>query len=115
MFRYVFVFWLGAAFGPSTFYLPQQDLAGALARSEALYYEARFSESIALLTPVEESLQSAPDSVQEKANVKFQLALGYFALNEAAKAKSKIAEMCTLDPKCSIDSQKYPPKVVTFF
>src|SRR5262245_56448333 len=115
MFRYVFIFWLAAAPGPSRTFPVQEDARAILVRSEALYYEEKFSESIALLTQLDRKLPSSPDVLQQKTSLKLQLALGYFALNDIAKAKSTIAEMCALDSKCAIDPEKYPPKVLSFF
>ena len=115
MFRYVFVFWLAAMFGPSSFSPLQEDVGAVLARSEALYYEAKYTESIAVLTALDNSLKSSTVSVEQKAKVKFQLALAYFAMNEVGKAKAHIGDMCALNPKCSIDPQNYPPKVLALF
>ena len=73
-----------------------------LSRAEALYYEAKFNDAIALLTPFDESLKADAGRIKERTSVKLQLALGYLALkNELDKAKSNFVEMCTLDSECS--------------
>lgn len=86
-----------------------------LSRAEALYYEAKFNDAIALLTPFDESLKADAGRIKERTSVKLQLALGYLALNELDKAKSNFVEMCTLDSECSMNADQYPPKVRTLF
>jgi hypothetical protein len=112
--RYGLIFWLVIALGPSVFRPRQDDIDAQLNRSEELYYEAKFKESVDLLTALERSIQSGPDDLQ-KVRIKLQLALGYFALEDVKSARSHFAQMCALDPKCSIDAEKYPPKVVSLF
>jgi tetratricopeptide (TPR) repeat protein len=93
----------------------KQDVNEVLARSETLYYDASFKEALDLLVPLDQSLRSEPGHLQEKGRVKLQLALVYVALEDNAKAKAVLGEMCALGPDSSIDKQKYPPKVVTLF
>jgi tetratricopeptide (TPR) repeat protein len=113
--RYGLIFWLVFAQGPSELRPRQADIDAQLNRSEELYYEAKFKESVDLLTALDKSIQSRPDDVPQKVRLKLQLALGYFALDDVKSARSYFAEMCALDPKCSIDDEKYPPKVVSLF
>jgi tetratricopeptide (TPR) repeat protein len=113
--RYGLIFWLVIAQGPSEFRLRQEDIAATLNHSEELYYEAKFKESVDLLTALDKSIQSRPDDLPQAVRLKLQLALGYFALDDVKSARSHFAEMCALDPKCSIDVEKYPPKVVSLF
>src|SRR5262249_6126984 len=94
---------------------PKQDVGEVLTRSEALYYDANFKEALRLLVPLDQALQSEPGHLQEKGRVKLQLALVYVALDDVGKAKATFGEMCSLGTECSIDTQKYPPKVVTLF
>jgi tetratricopeptide (TPR) repeat protein len=115
MFRYRLIFCLVAALGPSALQSRQSDIDAQLNRSEELYYEAKFKESVDLLTALEKSIQSRPADLPQKVRLKLQLALGYFALDDVKGARSRFAEMCALDPKCSIDLEKYPPKVVSLF
>jgi hypothetical protein len=115
MLRYGLIFWLVAALGPSGLRPRQSDIDAQLNRSEELYYEAKFKESVDLLTALEKSIQSRPDDLPQKVRIKLQLALGYFALDDLKSARSHFAEMCALDSKCSIEVEKYPPKVVNLF
>jgi len=91
----------------------QDQIKDALARAEALYFEAKFNESIQLLSQVNEALRSQPARVKEKVTTKFQLALANMGLNNAAAAKSFLVEIYTLDPEFKVDAQQFSPKVVT--
>jgi len=93
----------------------KQDVGEVLSRSEALYYDASFKEALDLLVPLDQALRSEPGHLQEKGRVKLQLALVYVALDDNVRAKAVLGEMCALGPECSIDKQKYPPKVITLF
>ena len=115
MLSYGLIFWLVAALGPFSFQSPQEDIEAVLNHSEQLYYDANFKESLELLIPFDNSIQSRRDDLPQKVRLKLQLALDYLALGDAKSAKDDFAEMCTLDPKCSIDAEKYPPKVLTLF
>jgi tetratricopeptide (TPR) repeat protein len=94
---------------------PKQDVGEVLAKSEALYYDANFKEALGLLVPLDQALRSESGHLQEKGRVKLQLALVYVALEDVGKAKAVFGEMCSLGTECSIDMQKYPPKVITLF
>ena len=115
MLSYGLIFWLVAALGPFSFQSPQEDIEAALSHSEQLYYDANFRESLELLIPFDKSIQSRRDDLPQKIRLKLQLALDYLALGDAKSAKDHFAEMCTLNPKCSIDVEKYPPKVLNLF
>src|SRR5437867_2860639 len=91
---------------------PQDEIKDALAHAEALYYGARFGESIALLTRVDETLKSKPSSMQEKINTKLRLALSHIGLNETAKAKAYFIELFALDSNYALDVQQFSPKVL---
>ena len=67
---------------------PQDEIKDALARAESLYYEAKFNDSVQLLSCVNESLKSQPDRLPEKTSTKLQLALANVGLNNAAAAKA---------------------------
>src|SRR5215831_1410980 len=111
MLRYGLTFWLVAALAPFSFLARQENIDAVLNRSEELYYEANFQESLELLIALDKSIQSRPDNGAQKVRLKLQLALDYFALGDVKNAKAGFAEMCAPDPNCSIDVVKYPPKV----
>jgi len=90
----------------------KDDIKANLDRAEDLYYEAKFSDSIQLLTRVNEELQSRPDRLADKVNTKLQLALASIGLNDTEKAKSYFIEMYTLDPNTTLDPQKISPRVI---
>jgi tetratricopeptide (TPR) repeat protein len=92
---------------------PKDEVKESLARAEALYYEARFSDSIQLLTKVNDDLQAKPDRLADKINTKLQLALANIGLNDTDKAKVYLVEMFTLDPNTALDAQQFSPKVIT--
>jgi tetratricopeptide (TPR) repeat protein len=91
----------------------QDQTRDALARAEALYFEAKFNESIQLLSQINEGLKTQPNRVKERVATKFQLALANMGLNNAAAAKSFLIEIFALDPDFTVDAQQYSPKVVT--
>jgi len=115
MLRYGLTFWLVAALGPFSFLARQENIDAVLNRSEALYYEADYQESLDLLIALDKSIQSRPDIGAQKVRLKLQLALDYFALGDVNNAKAGFAEMCALDPNCSLDVVKYPPRVRDLF
>jgi tetratricopeptide (TPR) repeat protein len=90
----------------------QDEVKDALVHAEALYYGARFSESISLLTRVDDSLKAQPGRLQDKINTKLRLALAYIGMNDTAKAKSLLIDLYTLDPSYVLDSQQFSPKVI---
>jgi tetratricopeptide (TPR) repeat protein len=91
---------------------PPNEVSDALTRAQALYYEAKFKDSADLLLRVDEMLRPRPDRLQEKINVKLQLALDYIGMNDAVKAKSLLRELYALDPDYVIDAQQFSPKVL---
>ncbi len=90
----------------------QNEIKDALAHAEALYYGARFGESIALLTRIDDALKTQTGSVPDKINTKLKLALAHIGLNETAKAKAYLMEVFALDSNYSLDPQQFPPKVL---
>ena len=62
------------------------DVSDALAHAEAFYYEAQFNKAIDLLLPVDELLGAEKEQLDEKMEVKLQLALAYVGLNDTAHA-----------------------------
>jgi len=92
--------------------VPRDDIKDNLAKAEGLYYEARFNDSIQLLTRVSDELQARPDRLSDKVNAKLQLALANIGLNDTEKAKSYLIEMYTLDPNTTLDPQQFSPKVI---
>src|SRR5262249_53215292 len=89
------------------------EVEDALAKAEALYFEAQFAESIKVLLQVDELLRTHPERQQERINVKLQLALAHVGLNDPQKAKSFLNELYAVDPDYSLDTQQFPPKVTT--
>jgi hypothetical protein len=90
----------------------QDEVKDALVHAEALYYGARFRESVALLTRVDDSLKTQPGRLQDKINTKLRLALAYIGMNDTAKAKSLLIDLYTLDPNYVLDPQQFSPKVM---
>jgi tetratricopeptide (TPR) repeat protein len=92
--------------------LPQDDVRDALAHAEALYYEARFNESIQLLSRIDTALRPQSERVQEKVTVKVQLALAHIGLNQTGDARSLFQEVFLLDPDFKLDEQDFSPKIL---
>src|SRR5207237_2102123 len=90
----------------------QDDFKDALAHAEALYYEARFNDSIQLLMRIDDQLGQNSSRRQEKAATKLQLALSHIGLNDIDKAKAFLRELFDVDPDYPLDPQEFSPKVV---
>src|SRR5262245_65750859 len=91
------------AFQVGTQPVPQNEVADAVSYAQALYYEARFRESADVLLRVDELLANRPDRVQEKVNVKLQLALAYIGINDAGKARTFLRDLYTMEPDYVLD------------
>src|SRR4051812_39598103 len=91
---------------------PSDELSEMLARAEALYYEADFAKSVEVLLHADEMLRQQPGHLEEKTNVKLQLALGYIGLNDSERAKSYLRELFALDSDHEIDPKMFSPKVI---
>jgi Periplasmic protein TonB, links inner and outer membranes len=91
----------------------QDEVKDALAHAEALYYEARFKDSIQLLTRVDELLRGKTDRPQDRINAKVQLALAYIGLNDNEQAKAFFREVYSLDPNYVIDTSQFSPKIIS--
>jgi tetratricopeptide (TPR) repeat protein len=91
------------------------DIQAALTRGEALYFEARFADSISLLQPFDTALQAQTDRIPERVSVKLFLALAHVGLNEPDAAKSLFADITRLDPAFSLDAERFPPKIIKLF
>src|SRR2546425_480732 len=91
---------------------PQDEVKDALAHAEALYYAARFSDSIALLARIDDLLKTQPGKQPEKIDTKLRLALAHIGLNDTAKAKSYFMEVYALNPAYALDADLFSPKVV---
>src|SRR5215467_11574407 len=115
MLRYGLTFWLVAALGPFSFLARQENIDAVLNRSEELYYEADYQESLDLLIALDKSIQPRLDNGAQRVRLKLQLALDYFALGDVNNAKADFVEICALDPNCSLDVVKYPPRVRSLF
>jgi len=86
-----------------------------LSRAEALYYDARFQETIQLLVPLDTSLGIERNRIKERIDVKLQIGLAHVGLGQMAEAKTRFGEICALDPDYSLDPKKFAPKVVSAF
>ena len=91
---------------------PRDEISDALAHAEALYYGARFTDSIALLMRVDGTLKTQPGRLQDKITTKLRLALAHIGLNETNKAKTFLMELYTLNPDYILDPQQFSPKVI---
>jgi len=92
--------------------VPQDEIKDGLARAEALYFEAKFVESIQVLARVNDALVMRPDRLQDKIATKLQLALANIGLNDTASAKTFLTELFALDPEYVLDAKQFSPKVV---
>ena len=88
------------------------ELSEMLARAEALYYEADFAKSVELLLRADELLRQQPGRLEEKSDVKLQLALGFIGLNDSPRAKAYLGELYALDSERNIDPKLFSPKVI---
>jgi len=91
---------------------PPDEPSEMLARGEALYYEAEFAKSVELLSRADELLRLQSGRLEEKVNVKMQLALGFMGMNENNRAKAYLVELYALDSDHRIDPQAFAPKVI---
>src|SRR5215510_6302401 len=91
----------------------QDEVKDALAHAEALYYEARFKDSIQLLNRVDELLRGKTDRPQDRINAKVQLALAYIGLNDNEQAKAFFREVYSLDPNYILDTTQFSPKIIS--
>jgi tetratricopeptide (TPR) repeat protein len=116
MFRLIvgFTFVIGA-YALSQSSIPQQDIDSAVARAEALYFEARFRESIEVILPLDAALRQEPQRIRDRIRVKLQIALAHVGLNETEEAKARFLEMCVLDSGYSLDPGQFASKVMTLF
>jgi tetratricopeptide (TPR) repeat protein len=115
MFRSGLILCLAAAVTSPAFPASQEDINSLLGHSEELYYQAKFRESLELLTSLDGTLQEDRDHKPERIRIKLQLALSHLGLDEIEKAKANFVDMCELEPNCSIDENKYAPKVLALF
>src|SRR5262245_11492453 len=92
--------------------MPADETTEILARAEALYYEADFAKSIELLLGLDSQLRPQAGHVEDKVNVKLQLALGYVGLNDTTRARNYFEELYALDVDHPIDPQMFSPKVI---
>jgi Tfp pilus assembly protein PilF len=88
------------------------DPSEMLARAEALYYEAEFAKSVELLSRADEMLRPQAGHLEEKINVKMQLALSFMGLNDINRARANLVELYALDSDHRVDPQAFAPKVV---
>src|SRR6478672_6160123 len=92
---------------------PPDEPRELLAQAEQLFDKAEFSNSIELLLRADELLQKQSGSLEDKANVKYQLALDYMGLNDNDRAKANFLELYRLVPEYRLDADNLAPKVIT--
>jgi tetratricopeptide (TPR) repeat protein len=112
MFRYILVLLLLVSMEIKAGPQGQDEVTDALNHARALYYEANFDESIQLLSRVDDALAPRTDRLQDKINVKLQLALAHIGLNENDQARSYLRELYELDADYPLDPQQFSPKVI---
>jgi len=91
---------------------PADETHEMLARAEKLYEGADFEKSIELLLRVDEMLQKQPNSTDEKALTKMQLALSFIGMNNNDRAKTYFLELFEIDPDYQLDTENLAPKVI---
>src|SRR5262245_19947528 len=96
----LFIFVSRSTYGWSA---PADDPSEMLSRAEALYYEADFAKSVELLLRADELLLKERGRLEEKTEVKLQLALGFIGLNDKARAKAFLEQLYALDSDHRID------------
>ena len=112
MFRQVLVVFLLLSGQSLAMPLPQDDIADSLAHAEALYYEARFNESIQLLARIDDVLRPQTGRLKDKVAVKLQLALAHIGLDQSTKARALLRELYALDADYRLDTLAFSPKVL---
>src|SRR5262245_40056794 len=112
MFRYIVILLLALSLASPAWAAAGDEVDDALAHAEALYYAARYKESIELLNSVDTVLRRLNDRPQQKVIVKLQLALAHIGLNENVESKLFFRELFDVKPDYPIDPQLFPPKVI---
>src|SRR5262249_34880535 len=92
---------------------PEGEVADALSHASALYYEARFKESIDLLLRVDDLLRPQQSRIQEKVAVQLQLAIAYVGLKDMNEARAHFNVLFALKPDYNLDTQQFSPKVIS--
>src|SRR5688572_22723795 len=115
MSRFILASFLFVSAALSQSAIPRQDIDTALARAEALYFEARFRESLEAIMPLDVALQQEPQRFEDRIRVKLQMALAHVGLNETADAKARFMEVCALDSSFSLNPDLFASKVITLF
>jgi tetratricopeptide (TPR) repeat protein len=112
MARNIFALLLIVSLGRAGWSASSDEVEEALAKAEALYFEAQFAESVKVLTAIDELLRAHPERQQERITVKLQLALAHVGLNDPQKARSFLSDLFAIDPDYSLDTQQFSPKVM---
>jgi len=92
---------------------PPDEVKDALSHAEALYYAARFNDSIGLLTRVDDVLKTQPARQQERIETKLRLALAHIGLNDTVQARSDFMALFAMNPDYALDAQQFSPKVIS--
>jgi tetratricopeptide (TPR) repeat protein len=90
----------------------QDEIKDALLRAESLYFEAKFADSVQVLTRVNDALKTQPERLPERISTKLQLALANVGLNNTAAAKLFWLELYALNPDFNLDTQQFSPKII---
>ena len=89
------------------------EVKEALAYAEALYYSAHFSESVEVLTRIDQTLTTQSGRQQQEFDTKLRLGIGYFGLNDNPKAKLALMGLYRLEPNDALDTTQFSPKVIS--
>src|SRR5262249_13363853 len=91
----------------------QDEVKDALSHAEALYFAARFNDSISLLTRVDDLMKAQQGHQQEKIETKLRLALAHIGLNDTNQAHSDFMALFAINPDYALDASQFSPKVIT--
>jgi tetratricopeptide (TPR) repeat protein len=91
---------------------PQDEVKDALSHAEALYYAARFNDSISLLTRVDDLLKTQQGHQQERIETKLRLALAHIGMNDTTQAYTDFMALFAINPDYALDAQQFSPKVI---
>jgi tetratricopeptide (TPR) repeat protein len=91
---------------------PQDEVKDALSHAEALYFAARFNDSISLLMKVDDLLKPQQGHQQEKIETKLRLALAHIGLNDTTQAHSDFMALFAINPDYALDAKEFSPKVI---
>jgi tetratricopeptide (TPR) repeat protein len=100
--------------GPSIEVTAQSDIQPLLEQGRNLYYAARFSEAVKVLSAAEQLFGSSTPPA-EATSVKVYLAASYYALRDTNSAIKTFVEICRTDPAYNISAVEFNPSIVDLF